>query len=161
MARAALATRPKVGQDRACQEVVLTRRRRRSRPTAGAVPLAGRAGAADHLAAGDHPPAGQRADGADNVGVYRMQVLGSDRVIMRWLAHRGGAKHHHHWRSAARDMPVAIAIGADPATILSAVLPLPETLSEIDSPACCAASGRNWRQLRHRAAAWFRPTPKS
>ncbi len=70
-------------------------------------------------------------DGADNVGVYRIQVLGRDRVIMRWLAHRGGAKHFHQWQKQGRDMPVAIAIGADPAMILSAVLPLPEDLSEI------------------------------
>jgi 4-hydroxy-3-polyprenylbenzoate decarboxylase len=65
-----------------------------------------------------------------NVGVYRMQVIGRDRAIMRWLAHRGGARHHHQWKAQGRDMPVAVAIGADPATILSAVLPLPETLSE-------------------------------
>jgi 4-hydroxy-3-polyprenylbenzoate decarboxylase len=69
--------------------------------------------------------------GQDNVGVYRMQVLGPDRAIIRWLAHRGGAKHHHQWRRLGRDMPVAVVIGADPATILSAVLPLPETLSEL------------------------------
>lgn len=73
------------------------------------------------------PPAG----GEDNVGVYRMQVLERDRAIIRWLAHRGGAKHHHQWRALGRDMPVAVVIGADPATILSAVLPLPETLSEL------------------------------
>ncbi len=67
---------------------------------------------------------------ADNIGVYRMQVLGKDRLIMRWLAHRGGAKHHHEWQKRGQDMPVAIFIGCDPATILAAVLPLPETLSE-------------------------------
>ncbi len=66
-----------------------------------------------------------------NMGVYRMQVLGRDRLIMRWLAHRGGARHHHQWRERGRDMPVAVAIGADPATILAAVLPLPESLSEL------------------------------
>lgn len=65
-----------------------------------------------------------------NVGVYRMQVIGRDRAILRWLAHRGGARHHHQWAARGLDMPVAIAIGADPATILAAVLPLPETLSE-------------------------------
>lgn len=70
-------------------------------------------------------------DGSDvNVGIYRMQVLGRDRAIMRWLAHRGGARHHHQWRERGLDMPVAIAIGADPATTLAAVLPLPETISE-------------------------------
>ncbi len=67
----------------------------------------------------------------DNVGVYRLQVLGRDRLIMRWLAHRGGAKHHHQWQQLGREMPVAVVIGTDPATILSAVLPLPDGMSEI------------------------------
>lgn len=66
-----------------------------------------------------------------NVGIYRMQVIGRDRAIMRWLRHRGGARHHGQWAAAGQEMPVAIAIGADPATILAAVLPLPETMSEI------------------------------
>jgi 4-hydroxy-3-polyprenylbenzoate decarboxylase len=68
---------------------------------------------------------------AYNAGVYRMQVLGRDRAIIRWLAHRGGAAHHRQWGAMGQDMPVAIAIGADPATILSAVLPLPEGISEL------------------------------
>lgn len=67
-----------------------------------------------------------------NVGIYRMQVLGSDRLIMRWLAHRGGARHHRMWQNLGRDMPVAVAIGADPATILSAIMPLPEGMSELN-----------------------------
>lgn len=66
-----------------------------------------------------------------NMGVYRMQVLGRDRAIMRWLAHRGGARHHHRWKALGEPMPVAVAIGAHPSTILSAVLPLPENLSEL------------------------------
>lgn len=66
-----------------------------------------------------------------NMGVYRMQVLGRDRAIMRWLAHRGGAGHHRHWAALGQDMPVAVVIGADPATMISAVLPLPERLSEL------------------------------
>jgi 4-hydroxy-3-polyprenylbenzoate decarboxylase len=66
-----------------------------------------------------------------NMGVYRMQVLGPGQAIMRWLAHRGGAAHHRLWAAQGRDMPVAVVIGADPATILSAVLPLPETISEL------------------------------
>lgn len=66
-----------------------------------------------------------------NVGIYRMQVLGPNRVIMRWLAHRGGARHHRMWQKLGRDMPVAIAIGADPATILAAVMPLPEGMNEL------------------------------
>jgi len=66
-----------------------------------------------------------------NMGVYRMQVLGADRAIVRWLSHRGGAAHHRLWAAAGDDMPVAVVIGADPATMLSAVLPLPEGMSEL------------------------------
>jgi 4-hydroxy-3-polyprenylbenzoate decarboxylase len=75
------------------------------------------------------------ADPADiskvNVGVYRMQVLDRDRLIVRWLAHRGGAAHHCAWSARQSEMPVAVAIGADPATMLAAVMPLPENLSEL------------------------------
>ena len=66
-----------------------------------------------------------------NLGVYRAQVLGPDRLIMRWLAHRGGAAHARTWARAGAPMPVAIALGADPALLLSAALPLPETVSEM------------------------------
>lgn len=66
-----------------------------------------------------------------NVGVYRLQVIGKNRLIARWLAHRGGAAHHRAWAALDKQMPVAIAIGADPATMLAATLPLPESLSEI------------------------------
>ncbi|WP_439562920.1 UbiD family decarboxylase [Roseinatronobacter sp.] len=66
-----------------------------------------------------------------NLGVYRAQVLGPDRLILRWLAHRGGAAHARTWAQARDPMPVAIALGADPATLLSAALPLPETVSEL------------------------------
>jgi 4-hydroxy-3-polyprenylbenzoate decarboxylase len=66
-----------------------------------------------------------------NVGVYRMQVLGRERAIVRWLHHRGGASHHRLWAAKGHDMPVAVVIGADPATMLSAVLPLPEGISEL------------------------------
>jgi 4-hydroxy-3-polyprenylbenzoate decarboxylase len=72
-------------------------------------------------------------DPADvNVGIYRMQVLGRDRLIVRWLAQRGGARHHRLWAAKGLDMPVAVAIGADPATLLAAVMPLPDGLSELD-----------------------------
>ncbi len=76
------------------------------------------------------PPDSDRIDDY-NLGVYRCQVIGRDRLITRWLAHRGGAKHHHLWKQKSEEMPVAIVIGADPATILTAVVPLPETLSEM------------------------------
>ena len=66
-----------------------------------------------------------------NAGVYRAQVVDRDRLIMRWLEHRGGAAHMRSWHKAREPMPVAIALGADPATLLSAALPLPETVSEL------------------------------
>ncbi len=66
-----------------------------------------------------------------NAGVYRAQVLGTDRLILRWLAHRGGAAHHRSWARAGEPTPVAVVLGADPATLLSAALPLPETVSEL------------------------------
>lgn len=65
------------------------------------------------------------------MGVYRMQVAGRDRLIARWLAHRGGAAHHRAWAKLGRDMPIAVVVGADPGTVLAAVMPLPETLSEL------------------------------
>ncbi len=66
-----------------------------------------------------------------NLGIYRMQVLGRDRTVMRWLAHRGGAQHHRRWSEARRDpLPAAAVIGADPGTILAAVTPVPDTISE-------------------------------
>ncbi len=74
---------------------------------------------------------GEARDDAVNLGVYRMQVLNRHQTIMRWLAHRGGAQHFARWTKAyGTPMPVAVAIGADPGTILAAVTPVPETLSE-------------------------------
>ena len=69
-----------------------------------------------------------------NVGIYRQQVLGPNRVIMRWLPHRGGALDYADWRTAHPDrpFPVLVAIGADPATMLAAVAPVPDTLSEYE-----------------------------
>ncbi|MBF0358336.1 MAG: UbiD family decarboxylase [Magnetococcales bacterium] len=65
--------------------------------------------------------------GPVNIGIYRMQVIGKNRLIMRWLKHRGGAQHA---LGHPKKMPVAVAIGCDPGTILAAVTPVPETLSE-------------------------------
>ncbi len=67
-----------------------------------------------------------------NLGIYRMQVIGRNRVIMRWLAHRGGALDFRDWQLArpGEPFPVAVALGADPATMLAAVTPVPDTLSE-------------------------------
>ena len=67
-----------------------------------------------------------------NLGIYRQQVIGKNKVIMRWLAHRGGALDFREWQEAnpGKPFPVAVALGADPATILAAVTPVPDTLSE-------------------------------
>jgi 4-hydroxy-3-polyprenylbenzoate decarboxylase len=67
-----------------------------------------------------------------NLGIYRMQVIGRNRVIMRWLAHRGGALDFRDWQQQhpGEPFPLAVALGADPATILGAVTPVPDTLSE-------------------------------
>jgi 4-hydroxy-3-polyprenylbenzoate decarboxylase len=66
-----------------------------------------------------------------NVGVYRLQVLGRDRLIVRWLPSRGGARHFARWQARGEDMPIAIAIGADPATMLAAAMPIPDGVSEL------------------------------
>ena len=67
-----------------------------------------------------------------NLGIYRQQVIGPDRVIMRWLAHRGGALdfRDHSLAHPGEPFPVAVALGADPATILGAVTPVPDSLGE-------------------------------
>jgi 4-hydroxy-3-polyprenylbenzoate decarboxylase len=67
-----------------------------------------------------------------NLGIYRQQVIAKNKVIMRWLAHRGGALDFREWQQAHPDQPfpIAVALGADPATILAAVTPVPDTLSE-------------------------------
>jgi 4-hydroxy-3-polyprenylbenzoate decarboxylase len=67
-----------------------------------------------------------------NLGIYRQQVIARNKVIMRWLPHRGGALDFRDWCAAhpGEPFPVAVALGADPATILGAVTPVPDTLSE-------------------------------
>lgn len=66
-----------------------------------------------------------------NLGIYRMQKLSKNRTLMRWLKHRGGAQHYQRWKGARPDpLPAAAVIGADPGTILAAVTPVPDTLSE-------------------------------
>ncbi|MBK1641537.1 3-octaprenyl-4-hydroxybenzoate decarboxylase [Chromatium okenii] len=67
-----------------------------------------------------------------NLGIYRMQVLNKNRVIMRWLSHRGGALDFRDFQRAypGQPFPIAVALGADPATILGAVTPIPDSLSE-------------------------------
>ena len=69
-----------------------------------------------------------------NIGIYRQQVLGRNKVIMRWLHHRGGAQDFREFQQARPNepFPVAVVIGADPATLLAAVTPIPDTLSEFE-----------------------------
>ncbi len=75
-------------------------------------------------------PTGKREDDF-NLGIYRMQKLSKNKTIMRWLKHRGGAQHHARWGREKREpLPAAAVIGADPGTILAAVTPVPDTLSE-------------------------------
>ncbi|MGO0309472.1 4-hydroxy-3-polyprenylbenzoate decarboxylase [Endozoicomonas acroporae] len=67
-----------------------------------------------------------------NLGIYRQQLLGKNKLIMRWLSHRGGALDFRDWQKKHPDtpFPVSVALGADPATILGAVTPVPDSLSE-------------------------------
>jgi len=67
-----------------------------------------------------------------NLGIYRQQVIAPNKVIMRWLAHRGGALDYQEWCKTypGQPFPLAVVIGADPATILGAVTPVPDSLSE-------------------------------
>ena len=66
-----------------------------------------------------------------NLGIYRMQKLGKDKTLMRWLKHRGGAQHYQRWKDKKPEpLPAAAVLGADPGTILAAVTPVPDTLSE-------------------------------
>ncbi|MFC2292518.1 MAG: UbiD family decarboxylase, partial [Kingella oralis] len=67
-----------------------------------------------------------------NLGIYRQQLLGKNKLIMRWLAHRGGALDYQAFRkeNPSAPYPVAVVLGCDPATILGAVTPVPDTLSE-------------------------------
>ena len=78
------------------------------------------------------PQGGPNPRQRQNLGIYRQQVIGKRQVIMRWLAHRGGALDFRDFSLAkpGQPFPMAVALGADPATILGAVTPVPDTLSE-------------------------------
>jgi len=136
LARQVLAMRPRTVGSAPCQQVVLTGDQidLRRLPIQGCWP--------------DEPAPlitwplvvtrGPRAEGPDadsrddfNLGIYRMQVTGRDTTLMRWLRHRGGAQHFRRWAERKREpLPAAVVIGADPGTIIAAVTPVPETLSE-------------------------------
>ncbi len=67
-----------------------------------------------------------------NLGIYRLQLIGRNKLIMRWLSHRGGALDFRDWQisNPGKRYPVAVALGADPATTLAAVTPIPDSISE-------------------------------
>jgi 4-hydroxy-3-polyprenylbenzoate decarboxylase len=74
---------------------------------------------------------GKRREDAYNLGIYRLQMTSRNTTLMRWLRHRGGAQHHQRWgETRSEPFPAAAVIGADPGTILAAVTPVPDTLSE-------------------------------
>ena len=74
------------------------------------------------------PPGGE--DGKYNIGIYRMQKIDQKTAIMRWLKHRGGAKHWRQWMARGEVMPAAVALGCDPAMTIAAVTPVPEEIGE-------------------------------
>lgn len=133
MLKAALATRPKVTKSAPSQEVVLEG----AEVDLGQIPVQthwpGDAGPLVTWPVVITRPMDAEPDALNryNAGVYRAQALGHSRMIMRWLPHRGGAAHHRSWQKQGEKMPVAIALGCDPSTLLAAALPLPETVSEL------------------------------
>src|SRR5258708_7548894 len=74
---------------------------------------------------------GEAREDRFNLGIYRMQVTGRNTTLMRWLKHRGGAQHMRRWSETRHEpLPAAAVLGADPGTIIAAVTPVPDTLSE-------------------------------
>ena len=74
---------------------------------------------------------GDAREDVPNLGIYRMQKLSRNQTLMRWLKHRGGAQQYQRWKEKKREpVPAAVVLGADPGTILAAVTPVPDTLSE-------------------------------
>lgn len=133
MLKAALSTRPKIIKSAPVQQVIKTEQE----VDLSAIPVQthwpGDAGPLITWPVVVTRPHGTEAGdvSAYNAGVYRAQVLDQSRIIMRWLPHRGGAAHHQSWARAGEKTPIAIVLGADPATLLSAALPLPENVSEL------------------------------
>lgn len=131
LARTVLAMRPKTVSRAPCQEVVL----QGDDIDLGLLPVQGcwpgePAPLITWPLVVTKGPGGARDD-TDNLGIYRMQVTGRNTTLMRWLKHRGGAQHHQRWgRERRAPLPAAAVLGADPGTILAAVTPVPDTLSE-------------------------------
>jgi 4-hydroxy-3-polyprenylbenzoate decarboxylase len=129
--RAALSMKPKTVSRAACQEVVL----RGDEIDLGLLPVqtcwpGEPAPLITWPLVVTKGPGEARVDGY-NLGIYRLQVTGRNTTLMRWLRHRGGAQHHRRWQESKREpLPAAAVIGADPGTILAAVTPVPDTMSE-------------------------------
>src|SRR5882724_11110180 len=131
LAKTVLAMKPKSVSRAACQEVVL----RDDQVDLGRLPI-------QTCWPGEPAPLitwplvvtkgpGDAREDNYNLGIYRLQVIARNQTIMRWLRHRGGAQHHARWANErATPLPAAIVLGADPGTILAAVTPVPDTLSE-------------------------------
>lgn len=131
LAKAAMSMRPKTSGSPPCQQVVL----RGSDIDLNALPI-------QTCWPGEPAPLitwplvvtkgpGDAREDNFNLGIYRMQVLNRNQTLMRWLKHRGGAQHHARWaKENSKPLPAAAVIGADPGTILAAVTPVPDTLSE-------------------------------
>ncbi len=131
LAKTVMAMRPKTVSTRRCQEIVLDGDDIDLSRAADPDLLAGRARAADHLAAGGHQGPGRGARGQLQSRHLSHAGAGPEQTIMRWLRHRGGAQHHARWaKEKTAPLPAAVVLGADPGTILAAVTPVPETLSE-------------------------------
>ncbi|QEY60055.1 4-hydroxy-3-polyprenylbenzoate decarboxylase [Pseudomonas sp. C27(2019)] len=129
MFKKVLAMAPKVRKDGACQEVVIEGED--VDLTALSIQTCWPGDVAPLITWGLTITKGPNKE-RQNLGIYRQQVLGRNKVIMRWLSHRGGALDFRDWckKYPGRPYPVAVALGADPATILGAVTPVPDTLSE-------------------------------
>ena len=90
-----------------------------------------------------------------NLAIYRQQLIGKNKLIMRWLPHRGGAQDLREFQQAipGKPFPVSVVIGADPATLLAAVTPIPDTLSEYQFRRSAAWAQKQNRNIRpHRSA---------
>ena len=133
LARTVMAMRPKTVGSAACQQVVLTGDQvDLSRlPIQGCWPGEPAPLITWPLVVTQGPNVKDDKRDGFNLGIYRMQVTGRNTTLMRWLRHRGGAQHYQRWAARhAEPMPAAVVIGADPGTIIAAVTPVPETLSE-------------------------------
>ncbi|MBI1275935.1 UbiD family decarboxylase [bacterium] len=131
LAKSILAMKPKVVKKAACQEVVLTGDDidLNKLPIQGCWPGEPAPLITWPLVVTKGPGKGS-TDGY-NLGIYRMQLVDKKTTLMRWLKHRGGAQHHARWGEQKREpFPAAVVLGADPGTILAAVTPVPDTLSE-------------------------------